>query len=153
MPSRRDQITMSEAELRAFLDEQKVMQCATVGPHGRPHMVPLWFTRHGDELHGWTFAKSQKAKNLERDPRATLGIEAGVSYDQLRGVMFECDVVTESDPAQVEGYGIDLFGRYAGGITPELREMIQKQAQKRIGLRFVPTKTVTWDHRKLGGVY
>lgn len=144
---------MSSAELRAFLDEQKVMQCATVGPHGLPHLVPLWYVRDGDELCGWTFAKSQKAKNLERDPRATLGIEDGVAYDQLRGVMFECNVDVARDPARVEEYGLDLFRRYAGAITPELQAMIAKQAQKRIGLRFRPTRTVTWDHRKLGGVY
>ena len=67
MASRRDQIKMSDAELAAFLDEQKVMQCATVGPSGRPHLVPLWFVADGGELRGWTYAASQKAKNLERD--------------------------------------------------------------------------------------
>ena len=61
---------MTEDERSAFLDEQMVMQCATVGPHGMPHMVPLWFVVEGDELIGWTYAKSQKARNLERDPRA-----------------------------------------------------------------------------------
>ncbi len=69
-----------------------VVQCATVGPNGMPHMVPLWFVANGLELSGWTYAKSQKTKNLERDPRATLGIEDGVQYQELRGVMFECDV-------------------------------------------------------------
>lgn len=144
---------MSEDELRAFLEEQKVMQCATVGPRGIPHMVPLWFVRDGDELTGWTFAKSQKAKNLARDPRATIGIEDGVDYEELRGVMFECDVEVEHDPARVEEYGTEIFRRYVGEITPDLEAMIAKQAQKRIGLRFRPTRTVTWDHRKLGGTY
>jgi PPOX class probable F420-dependent enzyme len=144
---------MSEAELDAFLTEQKVMQCATVGPRGLPHMVPLWFVRDGDELTGWTFAKSQKAKNLARDPRATIGIEDGVDYAELRGVMFECDVVVEHDPAGVEEYGTEIFRRYVGEITPELKSMIEQQAQKRVGLRFHPTRTVSWDHRKLGGTY
>jgi PPOX class probable F420-dependent enzyme len=153
VPSRRDQIEMTEAELRAFLDEQMVMQCATVGPHGRPHMVPLWFVSDGLELRGWTYAKSQKARNLERDPRATVGIEDGVNYQELRGVMFECDVGVERDPAEVESYGLVLFERYAGELTPEIREMVGKQAQKRVGLTFAPSRVVTWDHRKLGGTY
>jgi nitroimidazol reductase NimA-like FMN-containing flavoprotein (pyridoxamine 5'-phosphate oxidase superfamily) len=80
MPSRRNEIEMSEEEIQAFLGEQLVMQCATVGPRGVAHMVPLWF-------------------------------------------------------------------------VAEIREMVAKQAQKRIGLRFVPTRVVSWDHRKLGGVY
>ena len=69
MPSRRTQIEMTDEELREFLAEQMVMQCATVGPRGLPHMVPLWFVASDGELRGWTYAKSQKAKNLERDTR------------------------------------------------------------------------------------
>ena len=145
---------MSGEEVRAFLEEQMVMQCATNGPHGLPHMVALWFVAgDGGELRGWTYAKSQKAKNLERDPRATLGIEDGVQYHELRGVMFECDVELERDPAKIEGFGLELFKRYAGELNDDIRAMVAKQAQKRVGLTFRPTRTVSWDHRKLGGVY
>ena len=145
---------MSDAELRSFLDEQMVMQCATVGPGGRPHMVPLWFVAEdGGDLIGWTYAKSQKARNLDRDPRATIGIEDGVQYQELRGVMMECDVKLERDPTAVESYGLALFERYAGDLGPEIRQMVAAQAQKRVGLRFVPSRVVTWDHRKLEGVY
>jgi hypothetical protein len=153
MPSRRSQIEMTPEELRAFLAERMVMQCATVGPRGVPHMVPLWYVLGNGELRGWTYAKSQKAKNLERDPRATLGIEDGVEYQDLRGVMFECDVRVARDPAAVEGFGLELFQRFASDLTPEIREMVSKQAQKRVGLTFVPYREVTWDHRKLGGTY
>jgi PPOX class probable F420-dependent enzyme len=152
MPSRRDQIRMTDEELRAFLEEQMVMQCATVGPHGRPHIVPLWFVPDGTELRGWTYAKSQKARNLERDPRATLGIEEGVQYQELRGVMLECDVEVERDVERVAEYGLALVDRYAGG-GEEAREAFRKQAEKRVGLRFVPSRIVSWDHRKLGGAY
>jgi PPOX class probable F420-dependent enzyme len=153
MPSRRGQIEMSADEVRAFVSDQMVMQCATVGPRGVPHMVPLWYVPDGDELIGWTYAKSQKARNLDRDPRATVGMEEGVQYDQLRGVTFECDVQVEREPERVEGYGLRLFERYAGELTPEIREMVAAQAQKRVGLRFVPARTISWDHRKLGGAY
>jgi Pyridoxamine 5'-phosphate oxidase len=155
MPSRRNEIEMSEEEVQAFLEERLVMQCATVGPRGMPHMVPLWFVAEKLELLGWTYAKSQKARNLERDPRATIGVEDGVQYHELRGVMFECDVRIEREPERVAGYGLRLFDRMGGGseLTPEVRETIAKQAQKRVGLRFVPTRVVSWDHSKLGGVH
>jgi PPOX class probable F420-dependent enzyme len=153
MASRREQIQMTDEEVRAFLEEQMVMQCATVGPRGTPHMVPLWYVPEGMELVGWTYAKSQKAKNLERDPRATIGIDDGVQYHELRGVMLDCDVAVERDPERVEQYGLSLFARYAGDLGPEIREMVAAQARKRIGLRFVPSRVVSWDHRKLGGVY
>jgi PPOX class probable F420-dependent enzyme len=158
MPSRRDQIKMTDEEIDRFLAEQKIVSCATIGPRGRPHLVPLWYVSHGAELRGWTFAKSQKAKNLERDPHATLQVEAGVRYDELRGVMFECDVDVERDPASVADYGRALFRRYGGAdeegeLAPEVEQMIESQAPKRVGLAFRPTRTVSWDHRKLGGTY
>jgi PPOX class probable F420-dependent enzyme len=154
LASRRDQIRMSDEELRTFLDEQMIMSCATLGPNGRPHLVPLWYVPDQSELRGWTYAKSQKAKNLERDPRATVLVEDGVQYHELRGAMMECDVGVERDPERVAGYGIELFTRYGGGeLSPEVREAVEKQAPKRVGLRFVPTRVVSWDHGKLGGAY
>jgi PPOX class probable F420-dependent enzyme len=153
MPSRREQIRMTAEEVRAFLSEQMVMQCATVGRRGLPHMVPLWFVARDDELIGWTYAKSQKARNLERDARATLGVEDGVQYHELRGVMLECDVRLEREPAEVERYGLALFERYAGDLGADTRRLVAAQAPKRLGLRFEATRVVSWDHRKLGGVY
>jgi PPOX class probable F420-dependent enzyme len=153
MPSRRDLIRMTGDEVRDFLDEQKIVSVATIGPKGRPHLVPLWYVRDGDDLTGWTFAKSQKAKNLERDPHATLQVETGVEYQELRGVMLECDVQVEHNAERVADYGRALFDRYAPGGGEAVEGMIQKQAPKRIGLRFHPTRTVSWDHRKLEGVY
>ena len=149
---------MTGDELREFVAEHKVMTVGTLGPHGRPHLMPLWYVPQSDgDLIGWTFAKSQKARNLDRDPRATLQIEDGVDYQELRGVMFECEVQIERDADKVADFGMAIFERYAlgdaGELPPEVRAMVQKQAPKRIGMRFHPTRTVTWDHRKLGGTY
>ncbi len=144
---------MTDAELLDFLGEQMVMQCATTGPRGLPHLMPLWFVSEGTELLAWTYAKSQKTRNLERDPRATIGIEDGVLYHELRGVTFECDVELEREPERVEAYGLRLFDRYAGELTPEIRDMVAQQARKRVGMRFVPVRTMSWDHGKLGGTY
>lgn len=151
MPSRRDQIRMSGEELSGFLAEQKTVQCATNGPRGVPHVMPLWFVPGDGEIRGWTFAKSQKTKNLERDPRATLCIEDGVEYHELRGVMYECEVELVRDTERVTDLGTELLRRYAGDGVP--REVVEAQAPKRVGLVFTPTRTVTWDHRKLGGTY
>ena len=145
---------MTEAELRQFLVEQRIMQVVTIGPRGRPHLMPLWYLTDGLELRGWTYAKSQKAKNLERDPRATIGVDDGLAYDELRGVMMECDVELVRETERVAEIGRALFERYTGGeLAPAVGEMVRAQAEKRVGLHFVPTRTVTWDHRKLGGVY
>jgi PPOX class probable F420-dependent enzyme len=148
--SRRDQIRMSEDEVRVFLEEQKVMTIGTIGPNGRPHLMALWYVPDGIGMTGWTYAKSQKAKNLERDPRATIQVETGVQYHELRGVMMECDVEMDRD---AKPYGLALFERYAGTLDESVTAMVEKQAPKRVGLRFTPTRVVSWDHSKLGGAY
>ena len=155
---RRSEITMSDAELEAFLAEERVVTCASIGPNGRPHLMPLWYLVEGKTISSWTFAKSQKVKNLERLPQATLQAEAGDAYLELRGAMLECDVELIRDLAAVTAIGLALGARYASGGGPagpalKREAAVAKQAPKRIGLRFHPTRIVTWDHRKLGGGY
>ncbi len=156
--SRRDQIRMSDEEVLAFLDEERTVICATNGRRGWPHLMPLWYvvrpTGDGEapQVWAWTFAKSQKVRNLERDARATVQVETGSSYEELRGVMLECDVVVHRDVEVIRAFGLELFARY-GGVNDDVRAMIDQQAPKRVALQFVERSRATWDHRKLGGVY
>jgi hypothetical protein len=155
--SRRAQITMSPEELRTFLDEELTLTCATIGPNGRPHLMPLWFIRQGDVLACWTYGASQKVKNRERVPQATVQVEAGKKYEELRGAMFDCEVEIIRDREALLDIGVALAHRYGHvppGTPPELvRAGAEKRGAKRVGLRFRPTRTVSWDHRKLGGGY
>ena len=158
MPSRRAAIAMTESELHRFLGEERLVTVASIGPNGRPHLMPLYYVADGAVISMWTFAKSQKVKNLERLPQATLQVEAGEHYHELRGAMLECDVELIRDLGAVTAIGLALGARYAsagGPVGPSLdREAaVAKQAPKRIGLRFHPTRVVTWDHRKLGTGY
>jgi PPOX class probable F420-dependent enzyme len=152
--SRRDQIAMSDAERAAFLDEQRVVICATTGPRGWPHLMPLWYVVRDQQLWAWTYAKSQKVRNLERDPRATLQVEDGTEYQELRGVMIEAETVIHRELPLLTEFGVELFRRYGDGSAgPELVEAVKAQSPKRVALQFVPQRTASWDHRKLGGVY
>ena len=109
---RRRQIRMTEAELAAFLEVQRTLICATVGPGGRPHLAALWYLPAAGRLDCWTYAASQKARNLARDPRATLLTEAGTAYQELRGVSLECDAELVHDPGRVLDIGVALAARY-----------------------------------------
>jgi PPOX class probable F420-dependent enzyme len=152
--SRRGQIEMTAAEVAAFLDEQRTVICATNGRDGWPHLMPLWYLVRDGEVWAWTYAKSQKVRNLERDARATLQVEAGEQYQELRGVMIEAETVIHRDLAAVTEFGLALFGRYAGGGRGDgFEEAVRAQAAKRVALQFVPRRTASWDHAKLGGVY
>jgi PPOX class probable F420-dependent enzyme len=152
--SRRSAIQMSSEEVAAFLEEQRTLTCATNGRDGWPHLMPLWYVVRDAELWAWTYAKSQKVRNLERDPRCTLQVEAGQAYDELRGVMLraECELVRDIDT--VAGIGAELAVRYGGAsLGDDVGEAMRRQAAKRVGLRFVALSIASWDHRKLGGTY
>jgi len=145
---------MTGDEIAAFLDEQRTVICATNGRDGWPHLMPLWYVVRGPEIWAWTYAKSQKVRNLDRDPRATLQVETGESYDQLRGVMIEADAHIHRDPDAVAELGLALTERYSGGPpAAEAAEAIRRQAAKRVALQFTPRHTASWDHRKLAGAY
>jgi len=150
--SRRDAIKLSDDEVLALLDEERVVTCASFGPRGWPHLMPLWYVVRDGRLWSWTYAKSQKVRNLERDARCTLQVEAGRDvYHELRGVMFECEAKIHRDLDTVTRFGMELAGRYSGAETPpEMREAFERQAAKRVALEFVEQHRATWDHRKLG---
>ena len=145
---------MTDPELHRFLQEERVVTIGTIGPRGRPHLMPLWYIADGAVISAWTYGKSQKVRNLERTPQATLQVEAGRDrYDQLRGVMMECDVEVIRDTKAVEAIGAALMRRYAGAANGEVPDSVRQQAPKRVGLVFRPTRIASWDHRKLGGRY
>jgi PPOX class probable F420-dependent enzyme len=142
--SRRAAIAMSEAEVAAFLDEQRTLAVATIGRDGWPHVMPLWYVVRGGECWAWTYAKSQKVCNLERDARCTLQVEAGTTYVELRGVMAKCAAAIHRDPDVVAGVGTGLAARYGGG-----GQVTAAQAAKRVALQFVVKEIASFDHRKL----
>jgi PPOX class probable F420-dependent enzyme len=149
--SRRALIRMTADEALDFLAEQRTVIVATNGRDGWPHLMPIWYVLRDGALWGWTYAKSQKARNLVRDPRATLQVEAGREYAELRGVMLRTNAVLHRDPEVVESIAMELVDRYGGGDP--VREMFRAQVPKRVGLEFVECDRVSWDHGKLGGTY
>ena len=147
--NQRDAIRMSEEELETFLAGQRVVSCATIGRDGWPHVMPLWYLPRDGSLWVWTYAASQKVRNLERDPRATLVVEAGERYEELRGVMIKARAVIERDPDLVSALALALYARYYDEVPHEVRQTVARQAPKRVGVRFDEHSRASWDHRKL----
>lgn len=154
--NRRAQIALTPDEQRRYLDESHTMILGTNGPKGHPQLTAMWYVNDPDGT-VWmtTFAKSQKTKNLERDPRVTLLVESGRTYPELRGLMITATVSIIRDVERV----LDMLERVNvkyNGLEPsaELRAALRGQASKRVLLKFTPVKTSSWDHAKLGaGVY
>jgi PPOX class probable F420-dependent enzyme len=146
---------MTDEEALAFLAEQRTVICATNGHDGWPHLMPLWYVVRRSTLWAWTYAKSQKVKNVERDPRATLQVEAGESYEQLRGLMLRTEAVLHRDADVIASFADELTERYLppGGDLEAMREGFRKQVPKRVAIEFAERGRVSWDHRKLAGTY
>jgi PPOX class probable F420-dependent enzyme len=156
VPSRRDQIKLSDEERDELLATERIVVVSSHGPRGWPHMMPLWYVLRDGEVWVWTYAKSQKVKNLERDPRATLLVETGVEYGELRGVMIEAEAELIRDTDEIVEFGKELTIRYSEGIDSvegDAAAALVAQAPKRVAIHFHPKRVATWDHRKLGGVY
>jgi PPOX class probable F420-dependent enzyme len=154
--SRRGLIQLTEEERSALIEGERVVVVSSLGPRGWPHSMPLWYVVRDGEIWIYTYAKSQKVKNLERDPRATLMLEKGHEYGELRGVQIEAEAEIHHDLDTVVEVARQLAVRYSEGISSvegDAAEALRAQARKRVAIRFRPRRIATWDHRKLGGTY
>jgi PPOX class probable F420-dependent enzyme len=148
--NQRSEITMTDDEIDAFLHERHSMSMATIGPGGRIQLVAMWYGFVDGDIGFETKAKSQKVQNLRRDPRLTVMVEDGETYDQLRGVELSGRGEIVDDAAELFRLGVSVFERYQGPYSEEMRPFVEQMLHKRVLVRLRTEKVVSWDHRKLG---
>jgi PPOX class probable F420-dependent enzyme len=147
----RSKITMTDDEIAAFLDQSRTATMASNGPTGVPHLVAMWYGVIDGKLYFETKTKSQKAQNLRRDSTIVAMVEAGDSYDQLRGVSIEgTATIIEDDDDEFWAAAVNVYERYNGPYSEDQREILDFMMNKRIVIRIEPTRVRSWDHRKLG---
>ncbi|HEX7096017.1 MAG TPA: PPOX class F420-dependent oxidoreductase [Acidimicrobiales bacterium] len=143
-------IKMSDDEVATFLEQSRTMTMATVGPNGLPHLVAMWYAFIDGKVWFETKKKSQKVKNLLRDNRIACMVEDGDTYDQLRGVSLEGRAVISEDPDDIWAVGVNVFERYNGPYTDEMKPFVEAMMNKRVVVRVDVERVRSWDHRKLG---
>jgi PPOX class probable F420-dependent enzyme len=148
--NQRNQIKMTPEEVDAFLHERHSMAMSTISPDGSIHSVAMWYGFLEGAIAFETKTKSQKVQNLRRDQRLTCLVEAGDSYDQLRGVTLVGTGEIVDDPERMWELGVSVFERYNAPYTEELKPFVEAMLNKRVVVKLHVSKTVTWDHRKLG---
>jgi len=155
MASKRSQINMTDDEVQAYLESERVLNVATIGPTGHPHLVAMWYAMVGGNPVFWTFGKSQKVVNLRRDPKMSGLVETGDSYDQLRGVELRGRGVIVEGYDEVLEIGKAVGVKYNGpsALGDAALPFLEAQATKRVGVVFEIDHIVSWDHTKLGGAY
>lgn len=148
--NQRSQIVMDDDEIATFIEHSRTATMATNGPNGIPHLVAMWFAVIDGQIWFETKARAQKTVNLRRDNRITCMIEDGLTYDSLRGVSIEGTGEIVEDPEVIWKIGVNVFERYTGPYTEEMKPFVEIMLHKRVVVRVDPIRTRSWDHRKLG---
>jgi PPOX class probable F420-dependent enzyme len=148
--NQRGDIVLSDEEIQEFLAGSRSMTLATVGPTGQPHLVAMWFAIIDGDVCFETKAKSQKAVNLRRNPQVSCLVEDGVVYEELRGVAIEGVAEVTDDADLLWRIGVDMFQRYYGPYTDDLKPFVEAMLNKRVAVRLISQRVRSWDHRKLG---
>ena len=158
MGSRREQILMTEDEIRDFLSVSIYGTLGTVGQDGYPHQINMAIgVREDGAIIMTSYAKAQKVLNLRRNPLASMLVEenVGIPYSEFRGVLLRGTVeLIEDTQINLEIMHLlrDKMVRKRGeeNMSPGVPEEL---APKRVGIVLKPEKVTSWDHRKLQGVY
>ena len=150
----RDRVTMTADEANALLAGSRKLQLATINPDGTPHLVTMFYVMQDGQIAFWTYRASQKARNLARDPRVTCLVEDGTDYFELRGVSINGTAELVRDHDRIHAIGAAVATRMVGASSFEElgdigRDMVDKQATKRIAVIIHPEHVATWDHRKM----
>jgi len=157
--NRRNAIALTDAEQREFLATGRTIVLCSTDRHGYPHPVAMWYALDPDgTILMTTYAKSQKAVNLRRDPRCSLLLETGPTYGELKGLLIRGRAMLDPDTEHVldvleKVHARGYFGEAPPGGPATLRDAMRGQASKRVALRIRPERVSSWDHRKLGGGY
>jgi PPOX class probable F420-dependent enzyme len=152
----RDAVKLTDDEVRGLLSDNLKVQVASNGHDGVPHLSTLFYIVRDGRIAFWTYAKSQKIVNLERDPRVSALVEDGVDYFELRGVSITGRAEIVRDYDDIYSIGSEVATRMVNAESFEAlgdfgRETVEKQARKRVAVIVHPDKVASWDHRKLGG--
>ena len=148
--NRRQQIQLSPEEQAAFLREHHKCALATVDQNGFPHVVGMNFFVKDGAFYMTSYGKAQKVLNIRRNPKVAVMVETGGSYAELRGVMVRGrgEIIEGLEAVKAAFAGMaEARGARAGAAGAA------DSAPKRVVLKIVPEKVISWDHTKLGGRY
>ncbi len=148
--NQRSKIGLPHDGILQYLERSRTATMVTNGPSGHPHAVAMWYAVVDGAIWFETKAKSQKATNLRRDPKITVLIEDGHTYDTLRGVSLEGTAEIVDDADALWAVGVSIWERYNGPYTEEMKPLVEFMLNKRVAVRVDVTRTRSWDHRKLG---
>ncbi len=148
----RHKVRMDDEEIGAFLQGRHSLSMATMSRDGAIHLVAMWYGFVDGMIGVETKARSQKVQNLRRDPRITILVESGDTYETLKGVEIvgSAEIIDEPSERMFELCG-SVLTRYVTQYTVDMRAAVERMMHKRVGIVVHPNRIVSWDHTKLKG--
>lgn len=134
-----------------LLDRNLVMRLATVDPYGLPHVVPIWYLADREEncIYFSTPEDSRKARDVAETPKASLTVDEGEYYFELRAVVAEGDVSIVSDDDEREAveraWCLKYFDRPE---RPEFMDLLY-EGRPWEWYRVDPSRWTSWDNSKI----
>lgn len=136
---------MTLAEVHAFLDAKPGwITLTTMSANGYPHSIPIGYFRLGDDVYLGCRAGTQKLKNIERNPKVSLSLEAGRSMGDIKGVLIQGDAEVYTDPDNLLRLAREA-ARLRGVADSELPTEARPGAAY---IRVTPRKVISWDYSR-----
>ncbi len=146
-------VRLTPEEIDGFLEKGHTLIFTTVDKDGYPHSTPLWYVYMDGHIYTRTLKKSQKAKNVERDPKVCCLVETGERWVDLESVVIRGRAELVQDQATKEKYEAGLGAKYAEFRAPLQKapsKVQQHYAQERVYYKIVPEKRIaSWYNQKV----
>lgn len=149
MPNVRDQIRLTDEEIKAYLESSKTVIMGTINHDGWPHLMPMWYSVIDGLVKMHTYKTSQKVLNIQRDPRGSILVEDGTTYNELRGVFMRGRFEVIDDQDLCYRIGIKSAEKYMNVTEEQAAPFVKHQVRKRVAIIFHPEKVSSWDHRRM----
>src|SRR5690606_5369779 len=109
-----------------------------------PHTVPIGYLREGSAIYMGCRHPTQKTRNVERNGKVSLMLEAGSTMADIKGLIIQGDATVVTEPAELLRLQRET-ARSRGAAEADL------PTEPRPGsayIRVEPRNYITWDYAK-----
>ena len=149
-----NKLRMEPALINAIMEAEPRLRIATLGPAADINLTPMTFGWAGG--HVYLFGRGQKVANLRRTPTATVLVDTGDAWTELRGIMMrgEARVLEDLQAEKADPYlqeACENIGVKHGLVRDGKPAAYKATAsgKSRRWIVFTPRRTVSWDNQNL----
>ena len=154
-------LALDAAQIEEILTTSWNCRIATLGPHGRINLTPMWFGWAGGRV--YIYGRGQKVVNLRRNPTCTVIVDRNEKFPELQAIMMQGQAAVLEDSAaeaadpHLAAARVQMGIKYNGGHGQPAVDDPPANAASARGrngrwMVFTPDSSVTWDNFKLAAL-